>query len=48
MVREGDYYIALNNSTESLGTLMQKHPFDETKLIRFLGKFASHFSNKTP
>ena len=46
MVREGDYYIAFNNSTESLKTLMQKHPFDETKLIRFLGKFANHFNSK--
>lgn len=45
MVREWDYYIALNNSTESLGSLMQKYPFDETKLIHFLGKFASHFNN---
>ncbi|MDD5377136.1 MAG: hypothetical protein PHH16_03395 [Candidatus Gracilibacteria bacterium] len=47
MVREGDYYIALNNSSESLKSLMQKHPFDEEKLIEFLGKFADHFNNKT-
>lgn len=46
MVREGDYYIALNNSTESLKSLMKNHPFDETKLIHFLSKFAEHFNNK--
>ena len=46
MVREGNYYIALNNSTESLKSLMRKHPFDETKLIHFLGKFTTCFSKK--
>lgn len=47
MVREGDYYIILNNSSESLGNLMKNHPFDEAKLIRFLGKFSCHFTHKT-
>lgn len=47
MVREWDYYIMLNNSTESLKSLMKHHPFDETKLIHFLGNFAKHFNNKT-
>jgi hypothetical protein len=45
MVREWDYYIALNNSTESLKSLMKNHPFDETKLIHFLAKFATHFND---
>ena len=45
MVREGDYYIVLNNSGESLSDLMKNHPFNESKLIRFLAKFARRFSN---
>lgn len=44
MIREGNYYIAFNNSTESINSLQQKHPFNEEKLIRFLSVFAKSFN----
>lgn len=43
MIRVGDYYIAFNNSHESLKSLRRKYPFDETVLIEELKKYTRLF-----
>lgn len=43
MIRIGNYYIAFNNSQESLKSLRRKHPFDEAILIEELKKYTRLF-----
>lgn len=43
MIRVGNYYIAFNNSHESLKSLRRKHPFDEAVLIEELKKYTRLF-----
>lgn len=46
MIRVGGYYIAFNNSGESLKSLRRKHPFDEAILIEELKKYTNLFEIK--
>lgn len=46
MIRIGNYYIAFNNSKESLKSLKKRHPFDEMVLIEELKKYAHLFEIK--
>ena len=46
IVRAWEFYIVLNDSTDSLRILTKKHTFDEIKLVQFLKQFAENFNQK--
>lgn len=46
MMRSGDYYIALNNSEESLQSFHEKYHFDERGVIDELQRFMAAFESR--